>query len=202
MPPRPAAAALALALSLSALSASAQVHWDIGAQLGVMERLTTGGPSGSPTPTPGPLFQLQGHVALVPMVRVGAYVSHDISPIDSVPARQITEGGLRGKVAPPLLSGPWHTWAVLGVGFAHAYEPSHSVAGPSGSVAVGSVEGWILDIPVALGLGYRVRGPRDPWEISTELGCRFGAAFLGPMYDGGPRDSFALSLSVGVTLDE
>jgi hypothetical protein len=202
MPLRPAPAALALALSLSAPPALAQVHWDAGAQVGVMERLTTGGPPGSPTPTPGPVFQLQGHVALVPMVRIGAYVAHDISPVDSVPARQITGAGLRAKVAPPLLSGPWHTWAVLGVGVAHAYEPSHSVPGPSGSLTVGSAEGGILDIPVALGLGYRVRGPRDPWEISTELGCRFGVAFFGSLYDGGPRDSFALSLSVGVTLDE
>jgi hypothetical protein len=136
------------------------------------------------------------------MVRIGAYVSHDISPIDSIPARQITEGGLRAKVAPPLLGGPWHTWAVLGVGVGHAYEPSHSVPGPSGPTTVGGIEGGILDFPVALGLGYRVRGPRDPWEISTELGCRFGAAFFGAMYDGGPRDSFALSLTVGVTLDE
>jgi hypothetical protein len=197
-----AATVLTVASLLDARAAEAQVHWDVGAQVGVMERVQTGAGAGAPSPTPGPVGEVHAHVALVPMVRVGPYLAHDISPVDGAPARQITEGGLRAKLAPPLFGGPWRGWGALGLGYARAYEPAHHVVVGAVDTAVGASEGGIVDAPLALGLAYRVRGPGDPWEISAELGCRFGLAFVGAMYDAAPRDSFALSLTVGVSLDE
>jgi hypothetical protein len=195
-------AALVVAASLLAGRAGeAQVRWDVGAQVGVMQRLQTGAGPDSLRPIPGPVGEIHAHVAVVPMLRLGPYLAHDIapfSPSDAVPARQITEAGLRAKFAPPVLTGSWHLWALLGLGYARAYWPSHSVAGEG----VGGVEGGILDLPVGLGVGYRLRGPRDPWELTAELAGHVGLAFVGAMYSDAPRDSFALSLSVGVSLQE
>ncbi len=192
---------LSAATSLVAPSASAQVHWDVGAQVGVMQRVRTGSGASVPGPIPGPVGELHAHVAVVPMLRIGPYVAHDISPVApsaAVPARQITEGGLRAKVTPPFLGGRWRSWALLGLGYAHAYQPGYS----AGGTPVSGLEGGILSLPLGVGVGYRVRGPHDPWEITGELGCRLGLAFVGPMYSGAPGDSFALSVSLGVSLDE
>jgi hypothetical protein len=193
----------ALLVSISLLASQdggAQVHWDVGAQAGAMQRLQTGSGGDGSSPIPGPVAEVHAHVAMVPMLRLGPYFAYDISPFApsaGVPARQITEGGLRAKVAPPLLTGSWHLWAVLGLGYARAYWPSHTAAGKS----IGGIEGDFIDLPVAVGAGYRLRGPRDPWELTAELGGRVGLAFFGAMYSDAPRDSFALSLSVGVSLE-
>lgn len=205
----PPAARTATPVFIAALfvarAAAAQVHWDVGAQVGVMQRFLTGSGAATPSPIPGPVGEVHAHVAVVPMLRVGPYLAHDISPAPpsaGVPARQITEGGLRAKFAPPFLTGRWRGWALLGVGYARVYEPSHHVMEGSVDTFVDGQEGGILDLPVGVGIGYRVRGPHDPWEITAELGGRVGLAFFGSMYSGAPRDSFALSLSLGVSLDD
>jgi hypothetical protein len=182
-------------------TSAAQVHWDVGVQAGVLDRVQTGGAPGAPTPIPGPVGEVHAHVALVPLLRAGPYVAHDISPFPpsaGVPARQITEAGLRAKFSPPLLSGAWRTWALLGLGFARVYLPSHAV----GSESVGGVEGGLLELPCGVGMGYRVRGARDPWLVTGELAARVGLAYFGPMYSDAPRDSLTLSLSVGVSFEE
>jgi hypothetical protein len=193
-------AALLSAILLAAGDAGAQVHWDVGAQAGVLQRFQSNQPAGAPSPIPGPVGEVHAHVAVVPMLRVGPYAAYDVSPLPSsagVPARQFVEGGLRGKLAPPLLSGPWHTWAFLGLGYAWAFLPGYTVAGRP----AGGIDGGILDLPAGVGVGYRLRGARDPWELTAELGARVGLAFFGPLYADGPHDSFALSLSVGVSLE-
>jgi len=189
--PQTIAVACLFGATAESRQAVAQVHWDVGAELGAMDRLATGRDATVRAPTPGPAAELHGHVALVPMVRVGAYVSEDISPRPGIPARETTEVGLRGKLSPPLLSGPWRSWIFLGIGYARAY------------VAV--VEGGVIDLPLGAGIGYRLR---RPWQIFAELEGRVGLGFSGPLYarvEGEPyegKDSFAVSLSVGVSLDE
>ncbi len=198
------AAWLVAASAFFSTPCGAQVRWDVGAQVGAMQRFQTGAGGAPSSPFVGPVGELHAHVAVVPMLRLGPYVTHDIAsyaPSAGVPARQITEAGLRAKIAPPLLGGPWHLWGILGLGYARAYWPSHEQAS-GGSAPVPGIEGDFLDLPVGLGVGYHVRGPRDPWELTAELGARIGLAFLGAMYSDAPRDSFALSLSVGVSLDE
>lgn len=181
----------------------AQVHWDVGAQVGAAQRIQTGPGAGVASPVPGPVVEAHAHVALVPMLRLGPYLSYDVSPYapsDGVPAREIGEAGIRAKVAPPLLGGSWHLWGLLGLGYAVAYWPSHA-QGPA-HVAGPGIEGDYLDLPVGVGVGYRVRGPSDPVELTAELATRVGLAFFGEMYSDAPRDSIALTLSVGLSLQE
>ncbi|MGO9833491.1 MAG: hypothetical protein ACLP1X_04685 [Polyangiaceae bacterium] len=209
--PRHRAIAGSLALGMLAVTfpAAAQVRWDVGAEVGAMDRLTTGRDAIAPSPTPGPTGELQAHVALIPMVRIGGYLAFDVSPVPGLPAREIAEGGVRVKVSPPLFSGPWRGWAFLGLGYARAYEPGHEVtvpgSVPAARILVGGAGGGILDLPIGVGIGYRLR---RPWEIFAELESRIGLAFSGPLYARtsdepyGGQDSFAVSLSVGVSWDE
>jgi hypothetical protein len=163
----------------------ANVNWDVGAQAGAMKRFTTS--SQTSQPGFGPAFEVQGHVALIPMFRVGLYVAQDISPMPGWPARQFYEGGLHVKWTPPLLSSPWHTYLFAGFGAAYVRQDPR--------------EGTLLDVPEGLGLALKLRAP---WEVFAELGGRVGVAFLGGVYDGGNtgKDSFAVSLSVGVSLSD
>jgi hypothetical protein len=221
---------LALLLAGAALfvarGARAQVRWDLGAQAGVMQRLRTGSDVAAPGPEPGPAFGVQGHLAVVPMVRVGLYASGDFSPTSDRGTRSFWEGGLHVKFTPPLLPAPWRTWVFAGFGYAYTYKTSyhHPETDPNGhpvDVAYDSTHGGMLDIPAGVGLGYKLQGLSVPCVLFAELGGRFGVGFFGPMYDssntpGGlapnsalsyaepfmGQDSFALSVSVGLSLDE
>jgi hypothetical protein len=169
-----------------------------------MQRLPTGAAAGATSPEPGPVGEVRAHVALVPMLRLGPYVGHEIGLLSGAPAREITEAGLRAKLSPPILALPWRSWAFIGVGYARAYEPSHRLEG-SGDFVPGKAGGF-LETRAGLGLGYRLD---RTWELFAELGARFGLLFAGSMYDprgcgcGEPyqgKDSFALSLSLGLSL--
>ncbi|HEY8039427.1 MAG TPA: hypothetical protein VIF15_06520 [Polyangiaceae bacterium] len=216
-----ATALLTTAALLTPATALAQLRWDVGAQAGVMKRITTGGDPGAPSPGFGPAFQVQGHVALLPMIRVGLYLAQDTSPASGIGPRTFWEGGLHARFAPPLLSGKWRTWLAAGFGYAYTYASSYHArenivpGGPSVDVPVTSVDGGLLEIPLAVGLGYKATGP---FTLFVELGGRFGVGFFGAMYRDGAsgnvggasvipqpfmgQDSFALSLSVGLSLDE
>jgi hypothetical protein len=180
--------------------AIAQVRWDVGAEAGVMQRFTDRA-LGAPAPLPGPVGQVHAHVAVIPMLRLGVYLAHDISPAAGLPAREITEAGVRAKLSPPLFAAPWHAWAFLGAGYARTYEPSH----PGAGVFVPGAEGGILDAPLGVALGYRLD---RTWEPFVELGVRIAVATLNYSprscscpgeYPG--RDSVALSLSLGLNLN-
>jgi hypothetical protein len=197
----------------------AQVKWDVAAQAGVVKRFTTGGSANAASPGVGPGFEVQGHVAVVPMVRVGLYGAMDLAPSAgtgeaAIGTRTYWEGGLQVRLTPPLLPAPWRTWAFAGVGFAYTYAASYTINAGSGSGLVEGVSGSLLDVPLGLGLGYRLQAP---WSVFVEEAARLGAGFYGAMYDGAPgvsgansagispafagHDSFALSLSVGVSFD-
>ena len=178
-------AALACLLAAGDAAGQANVNWDVGLEAGAMKRFTTS--SQTNEPGFGPVFELQGHVALIPMLRVGLYAAQDISPMAGWPSRQFYEGGLHVKLTPPLLSSPWRTYLFAGFGAAYVHQA------PNG--------GTLLEVPAGLGLALKVRAP---WELFAELGGRAGVAFLGGVYDGGitGKDSFAVSLSVGVSLSD
>jgi hypothetical protein len=169
-----------------------------------MQRFMTGAAPGAASPEPGPVGEVRAHMALLPMLRLGPYLAHDIAPLSGeAPARQITEAGLRAKLSPPLLALPWRTWVFVGVGYDRAYEHSHRLA--SGDFVPG-LAGGSLQTRVGFGLGYRLD---RTWELFAELGGRIGLLFAGSMYDsagcscGEPyqgKDSFALSLSLGLSL--
>ncbi len=207
-------------LATAASADPAPVGWDVAAEAGVAKRFTTRGASDAPHPDAGVAFELQGHVALLPMLRVGVYAVHDISPASGIAARQFWAGGLHFKATPPLMVAPWRVWVFAGFGYGSSYAPSYSArVGPvpgeaAPEVRVQGVSGSLLEAPFGVGLGYRVR---RPWELFAELGGRFGIEFWGAMYnDGATRsttpaamaqpfagnDSFALSFSLGVSLSE
>jgi hypothetical protein len=215
------AGCLALFALLAAPAARAQVHWDVGASAGAMKRFTTGSDVAAPDPGFGAVAQLQAHVALVPMVRVGAYAAADWSPASGIGARTFYEGGLHLKVTPPLLSAPWRAWAFAGFGYAYTYAASYrapvTVGTTTTDVLFGGTYGGMLDVPLGVGLGYRPARAGVPWLVFAELGGRLGVGFYGPMYDDGAtgtaagfvavapfigKDSFALSLSVGLSLEQ
>jgi hypothetical protein len=194
-----------LLLTVAALGASvswappapAQVRWDVGLLAGATWRVTTG--DRAPHPTPGPSAEIRAHLAVVPMLRVGPYASFDLSPASGATARQVYAVGLRAKVTPPVLAAPWRGWVFAGVGFADGYTPS---GGGNGADSLG-----MLELPVGIGIGYRVRGP---WELCVELGARVVLA-KGPIHAGAPSasagpssplvrdDLLAVALSIGVS---
>jgi hypothetical protein len=211
------------AFSLTATGALAQgAHWDLGAEVGAMQRFTTGSDLAAPNPTIGPVFELHGHVALVPLVRVGAYIAHDISPASGIAARQITAAGLRGKLLPPWPGGNLRSWIFAGIGYARTYAPSYHTSeqlSPTDpqphDVLVNGVAGGMLEAPVGVGLAYKLR---KPWELVAELGARVGLAYTGSMYADGAsgqalgypsvlqpfvgKDTLAVYLAVGLSLEQ
>lgn len=204
--------------------AAAQLHWDASAQVGVMKRFVGDKPNGGSDVGFGPVGQLTGHIALLPLVHAGAYFAHDISPLPKDGARNITSMGLRAKVALPL-RGSMRAWGFLGFGYALAHQQSYAttffVPGPlAGREAKeGTVEeagGSFFDVPFGLGASYKLFGPL---HLCGELGARFGFGHSGSIYGDphGPQltvagevpqnteavgvDRFALGLTVGVMLD-
>ena len=195
--------ALAAALVLSASRACAQVHWDASAQIGVMKRNLVERPvGGARDATIGPAGQLTAHVALFPLVRVGAYFGHDISPFQGeASARDITWGGLRAKLMSPWPRGDLRGWLFFGFGYAGVYERSTPAAGLPGA------GGSFFEVPFGLGASYKLR---KPWEVCAELGGRVGFGHTGSIYEpvSEPRqttwhgtDRFGVGLTVGVLVD-
>jgi hypothetical protein len=178
-----------------------------------MQRIPAAAGSAAPRPEPGPVAEVHGHVALLPMVRVGAYASEDLSEVMGRPPRHFTEAGFRVKVTPPVIAAPWRVWAFAGLGYTGSYQPSYraspvDVSASGAASRVAGAAGGILDLPFGAGVGVRVR---RPWVFTVELMGRVGLAFTGAMYDPDRcgcvasyvgRDSFAVALSVGVTLEQ
>lgn len=222
---RPLSAAIALISASLATQARAQVRGDLGAFAGVSQRVLVS-PSGGQG-TPGPLVGVEGHVALMPLLRLGGYVTGEIAPTsDVVPAKDMLAFGVRAKIVPPWPRGDWHIWGALGFGFVTAYSPSYSqklLLPPSGGGApvptqanVDGAGGGFFEVPLSFGASYRVR---KPLVVFAELTTRFGFGFFGTLYGGGNgrsvvtadltpaaisssgTDVFAAQLAVGAGFD-
>jgi hypothetical protein len=208
-------------------AAQAQLHWDASLQGGAAKRFLT---SAAAQPGIGPTLQLGGHVAFVPLVRLGGYLSYDSSPITDAPARHVYSAGLRAKVQAPWAfgnaeaPGHVHAWAFLGGGFALVYGPStyakvtvppiDALSPPTTeTLAAPGATGHYFEVPAGIGVGIRLR---KPWELVFELAGRVGFGFAGELYDGRPavssvtgtqvlgplgNDTFALLLTGGIGLD-
>jgi hypothetical protein len=166
------------------------------------------------------MAELQAHVALVPMVRIGAYIAGDLAKIPGAGTRTFLGGGLHAKITPPLLAAPWRAWAFVGLGYSYAYATSYHttvpvMGEPPADVLFGGISGGILEIPLGFDLGYKLA---PNWLLFAELGGRFGVGFFGSIYEDGAtgslpnlptvvapfmgKDSFGLALSVGVSFDK
>ena len=209
------------AAALVTSSAEAQVHWDAEVMAGAQKRFLSqksGEDAGF-----GPAVALQGHVALFPLLRVGAYARGELSPTGGdTAARRMLAGGAQLKITPPWPRGNFRMWATLGVGYVGVYAPSYSTTLFAGATKVPAVidgsGGGFLEIPIAIGVSYKLR---KPWILLFQLDTRFGAGFSGSLYGGGGggrtilsppsffgqvlekagNDIFSLGLSVGVGFD-
>lgn len=186
-----AACGASLALALVSRTVGAQIHGDVGLEGGVEKRASF-----------GPTFGLSAHVALLPLFRVGAYVSEDISPVKAEATREITSAGLSLRLLSPWPRGAFRTWLGVGFGYASAYAPSYVETLPSGTTArVQSAQGGFFDVP--LGLGTSLRFARS-WELVLEVGARIGFGFTGSMYNRGPTvtdDSLGVFLTLGLAFE-
>jgi hypothetical protein len=210
-------------------TASAQIHWDASVHGGVYKRFLSDRLPGTGDAMFGPTIGLQGHIALIPFVRVGLYGSWDMSPIDggASPPRQFFSIGGQGKIYSPLPSGDLRLFLTLGFGYTGAFAPGGynvllrpSDASQSGKVFMGTVDdagGGFAEIPVGIGVSYKLR---DTFVVYAELLSRFGFGFWGRLYGekGGRNaheptlgnqaigkdgnDVFALGLVLGVGLDK
>lgn len=213
--------AVTLALTTLTSPARAQLHWDASAQAGVTKRVLSNRIPGVGDAGFGPAAELHGHVAILPLLRVGAYVGHDISPQPGdVRALQITSFGLRAKVSSPLPLDPWRVWAFVGFGYAGAYGPSFHTsidAAPVKATALATgAGGGFFELPFGVGGSYKLR---RPWHLTAELSGRATFGYAGSLFDvnngragfaeGQPQlllsnpgtPAFLLGLMVGVMLD-
>jgi len=169
---------------LASAPAGAQVHYDVGALAGVSEHFLFDRPAGTNLPTPGPALTLDGHVAVFPLLRIGGYVTGDVTDLDAPSPRWTLGGGLRLKVTPPWPRGKWRAWLATGFGYVGA-----------GS---GGAGGGALEIPVGLGGSYRFR---KPWVLLLELVTRFGFGHWGSLYETRGTDIITVGLWVGIGVD-
>ncbi len=217
---------LALGVGLAVVPggrARAQVRSDAAVDVGVVKRFVSG--AGARDAGVGPTLGLNGHVALFPMVRVGAYASAEISPGElpvQASARRIYAAGLRVKLSPPWPREDVRAWLFTGLGFAGVYAPSYRGAVTSSDGApiaadalVAGAGGHFFEVPIGVGASYRLR---KPWVLTAELAARVGFAFSGAIYTGGRgaidassslpvvlgapgHDAFALGLTLGIGFD-
>jgi hypothetical protein len=147
------------------------------------------------------MAQLEGHVALFPMIRLGLYAAEDLSPVPDR-LRSFTAGGLHLRFSPPLLPAGWRTWVFAGFGFVYGDD--------TGAHATGQ----LFEIPAGLGLGRKLGAHT---LLFAEVGARPAFGFYGRMYEAAAagagaapqnagvslgHDAVALTLSVGLSLDE
>jgi hypothetical protein len=217
---------LVASASLAPREARAQLHADASAQIGVEKRFVADAPPGAGDPGFGPAGQITVHVALLPLVRAGAWIAHDVSPMpDPVAARDVTSGGARLKLMSPWPRGDVRAWLFAGFGYAGVYARSYATTvqvptGLSGQSTptpgvVQGAGGSFFDVPLGLGASYKLRAP---WLLVAELGCHLGFGHTGSVYERpGPQlrtpgrpddnavpsglDRVGLALTVGVMLD-
>jgi hypothetical protein len=198
------------ALAFLPHEAEAQVHWDAVGHVGVLQRFPN-----DLDGRPGPTGMLAAHVAILPLLRAGVYLTGDYAPVANAPERFVFSGGFRAKLLSPWPSSPhFRAWLFGGIGYALLNAPGVTVvpSGPTSETAGAGVasQGSFAEVPVGIGFGYRLR---RPWELQAELGTRFGFAFGGTYFDAAPAtsgapgrqtstgESVGLSLTVGIAFD-
>jgi hypothetical protein len=181
---------MAVALACAApRRAGAQLHWDASAQVGPVKRWLTDRPTGGDDASFGAEARLAAHVALLPLVRVGAYGTADVTGAGDA-LRVLAGGGLRAKIFAPLPSSSLRVWVFGGLGLLGAWSPAYtstfSVRGPLDVVPFATearaegASGRLFEVPVGAGISRKIWGP---FAFTAELGLRLGFAHGGPLYE-------------------
>jgi hypothetical protein len=213
---------LFLALSIFATRPAHAQHFDASFNAGVSKRILSGGSLSGST---GPIVGLAGDVALMPLIRVGAYVDEEMAFDGEPKAPFITSFGARVKFLPPLGNEKLRAWIFVGFGYAFLSAPGYheSLPLPSGSGTQVSQDattpasgGTFIEIPFGVGGSYQLRAP---WVLLAELSGRAGLNSSGNYFDPTGRnafqtsaptnniglitgnESFAIILTVGIGLD-
>jgi hypothetical protein len=188
------AALVAASLLLPAGAARADVRWDVGLEEGAQRRVLSSKPAGGDDPEVGTTVDVFAHVSLVPLVRLGLYGHADVSPSRDG-GRDVFSGGIDARVLSPWPRGPVRLYARLGVGEAGTTVLSHE--GPERGFVAGA-SGVFTEVPIALGLQYRVD---RRLAMSVELGTRLGLGFAGTAYGSSSSgdDIVAVFLAGGVS---
>ncbi len=212
---------LLLALSVFATRPAHAQHADANFEAGLSKRFLSGGLKGSV----GPIIGLSGDLALMPLIRVGAYFDEELAADGEAKAPFITSFGGRVKFLPPLGSEKLRAWLFVGIGYAivsapgyHTSEPvpNFNTGGQSNvDATVASTGGSFVEIPFGIGGSYQLRAP---WVVLAELSGRASLGSGGNYFDptGRPAtitstgdsigiitgsESFAVILTVGIGLD-
>jgi hypothetical protein len=176
---RAVALLILMGLALESHEAAAQVRWDVGGGVGVAGRFLSSSPAGQGGPSAGPAFEAEGHIVVFPLVRVGAYLHFDESPVagnDANVTRDVFAGGLDVRLVSPWPEGDTRLYLRAGIGEAGIVAPSHlPLTADSGS----STSGRFTEVPLAIGVAYR---PYPPFWLTAEAGARLGFAFGGTTY--------------------
>jgi hypothetical protein len=154
-------------------SATAQIHADFDLEAGAADRVV---PPRQPALGTGigPMFELEGHVAVVPLVRAGAYVSFDLTPLAEEGVRDAIAAGFSGRLYSPWPAGPFRAWLGLGFGYAAAHAPGYGMVPPT--------SGGFFQVPLGLGSSFRLS---RSFELVGEAGTRIGFGFTGSEYNRG-----------------
>lgn len=164
-------------------TAEAQLHRELSASAGLTRRWLSnrGGASDGGV---GPRGEIAAHLAVLPIVRVGAYAAAELAPQGDADRSFFSVGG-RLKLTPPApLEIGSRTWLFVGAGGVFAHAPSSSMAsmalgGGAPALALAPASGRYLEIPFGVGGSHRVA---RHGSIQAEIGARWGLAFTGPLY--------------------
>jgi hypothetical protein len=142
-------------------------------------------------PDAGPALLLSGHIALLPLLRAGAYLAHDFSPISGTDLREITSSGVTIRLFSPWPRRALRMWLSGGLGYASAYAPSYPAAVAGGgqtsvSAVISGTAGGFFEIPIGVGASVRLS---PAFELVGNVGARIGFGFTGSMYNQGPTAS-------------
>jgi hypothetical protein len=221
IPKRLASAVVPASLLAFSGTARAQVHYDVGASIGIGQHLETDVLDNAGPPSPGFVGKLQTHLAVAPMIRVGFYALYDNSPRSGQPTRNIFGGGVDIRILPPMFRTRCTFWWL---GFGLGYDSlssggfnttiTNSSTNANENVVFPSVTGGELVLPLTFGVARRIA---KPFVLFAEVGARLGLESFGGYYAGRPgtdttsttdlvlpapgNDTFAFSLTVGIMID-
>jgi hypothetical protein len=122
----------------------------------------------------GPTVGVEGDVALLPLLRLGAYADYEYAYTSEVASPSIVSFGARLKVMVPGYRRNVHWWLFTGFGAAVLEAPGYSEAfagADANTLVVPPASGYFFEVPLGVGMGWRVR---KPWEVVAELQGRFG----------------------------
>ena len=179
----------------------------------------TGLPEGG---TLGPTAGATVDVAMLPLIRLGAYADYEYAYTGEPATPHVFSFGMRVKVEPPVNFRGVHLYGFAGFGAAQLIAPGYdqvlpgtSAEGiPNPTIHYYSTSGTVLEVPLGFGAAWRFS---RPWELVLELQGRLGLASLGDYFSDGGRpgngggfgnpgkvigsDTFGVFATIGIGFD-